>query len=199
MSFNLLTAVQQKLHLQPFSKVNPNTQELPDKKQDSPQQKLIQAVTTAALVAIYEASKSEEGIDMIANQPLHTEWASELFGENKTQVLENISQYSGFDSIHAESKLNEIAGVSIGILRDHVPVSNQREGQMKSLMSTQRDFILPYMPAALQLGTILHDNTIDDRTNKMSGPISSLVNKLQTSFDSPETKEEAVFKQNIHK
>jgi hypothetical protein len=201
MSFNLLTAIQQKLPMPAFAKVSPNTQELGTKDEEaSPQDKLLQAVTTSTLAAIYEASKSEKGIDLIANLPLHNEWASALFGENKTQVLENISRYASYDPIHAESKINEIAEVAIGIVREQVSKDEaQKNTEIKNLLSNQRDNILPYLPAALQMGYILHDNSIDDRTNKMEGPISSLMNKLQSSFGGSETQEEADSKQQINK
>ena len=47
-------------------------------------------------------------------------------------------------------------------------------------MLTQRNNILPYLPAALQTGKLLNENTLDDRTNKMKGPVSNFVHSIES-------------------
>ena len=42
-------------------------------------------------------------------------------------------------------------------------------------MSGQRHNIWAYLPPVLQLGELLNDNAMDGQTNKMEGPISSLM------------------------
>ena len=41
------------------------------------------------------------------------------------------------------------------------------------------------MPAALNMGELLHDNTLDDNTNKMEGPVSSLIQRIGSAFSTP--------------
>jgi hypothetical protein len=49
-------------------------------------------------------------------------------------------------------------------------------------MHNQRNNILPFLPAELQMGELLHDNTLDDRTNKMEGPVSSIMRAIGGGF-----------------
>ena len=49
-------------------------------------------------------------------------------------------------------------------------------------MSGQRHNILVYLPAALQLGDLLNDNAMDDRTNKMEGPVSNFMHNIENKL-----------------
>jgi hypothetical protein len=51
-----------------------------------------------------------------------------------------------------------------------------------------------YLPAALQIGVLLNDDTLDDATNKMEGPISSLMQKIGAAFSNPATAEDQEIK-----
>ena len=53
-------------------------------------------------------------------------------------------------------------------------------------MHGQRNNILPFLPAELQMGELLHDNTLDDRTNKMEGPVSSIIRAIGGGFSNGE-------------
>jgi len=44
------------------------------------------------------------------------------------------------------------------------------------------------------MGVLLHDNTLDDNTNKMEGPVSSLINTIGNAFSKPVTEEEVTVK-----
>ncbi|MEO7924436.1 MAG: hypothetical protein ABIR30_12220 [Chitinophagaceae bacterium] len=46
-------------------------------------------------------------------------------------------------------------------------------------MNDQRHNILVYLPAALNLGDLLKDESLDDRTNKMEGPVSNFMHKIE--------------------
>ena len=49
-------------------------------------------------------------------------------------------------------------------------------------MKGQRHNILLYLPAAMQMGDLLNDDTLDDRTNKMEGPISNFVHTIENKL-----------------
>ena len=53
-----------------------------------------------------------------------------------------------------------------------------------------QDRILQMRPYALKMGELLHDNTLDDNTNKMEGPISSLMQSIGSVFSKPVTGDE---------
>jgi hypothetical protein len=46
-------------------------------------------------------------------------------------------------------------------------------------MNDQRHQVLVYLPAPLQLGDLIHDESLDDRTNKMEGPVSNFMHKIE--------------------
>jgi len=46
-------------------------------------------------------------------------------------------------------------------------------------MNSQRHTILSHLPAVLKIGDTLNEETFDDRTNKMEGPVSSFLHKIE--------------------
>ena len=40
------------------------------------------------------------------------------------------------------------------------------------------------------MGALLHDETMDDNTNKMEGPVSTLIKNIGAAFTNPVTAEE---------
>jgi hypothetical protein len=61
---------------------------------------------------------------------------------------------------------------------------------VKLFFSNQRNNILLYLPAELKMGELLHNDTLDDNTNKMEGPVSSLMQSIGSAFSNPVTGEE---------
>jgi hypothetical protein len=46
-------------------------------------------------------------------------------------------------------------------------------------MNSQRHSILSHLPAAMKMGDVLNEETFDDRTNKMEGPVSSFLHRIE--------------------
>jgi hypothetical protein len=40
------------------------------------------------------------------------------------------------------------------------------------------------------MGKVVHEETLDDNTNKMEGPVSSLMHKIGSAFSNPSNEEE---------
>ena len=55
---------------------------------------------------------------------------------------------------------------------------------IKNLLTNHRHNILNHLPGAIGIGNILNDGTLDDRTNKMEGPVSSLMHAIEKQFAS---------------
>ena len=49
---------------------------------------------------------------------------------------------------------------------------------------------MPQAKLGLHMGELLHDNTLDDNTNKMEGPVSSLLKSIGSAFSTPVTGED---------
>ena len=74
-----------------------------------------------------------------------------------------------------------IAAEAIRILRQDAG-ENAPATKIKTYLNEQRHHVLTYLPAAMQLGELLHDDTMDDRTNKMEGPISNFMHKIENNM-----------------
>lgn len=55
-------------------------------------------------------------------------------------------------------------------------------GDVKDFLTSQRHNILLYLDPILQLGKYIGDDTIDDSTNKMEGPVSDLMHNIGQIF-----------------
>lgn len=60
----------------------------------------------------------------------------------------------------------------------------------KNLFQRAKNNILLYLPAVLNIGELLNDSTLDDKTNKMEGPLSSLMQNIGSAFSKPVSDEE---------
>jgi hypothetical protein len=85
--------------------------------------------------------------------------------------------------------MNVIATETIAAMKEQLD-ANADIKAVKTFFLNQRNNILPYLPTELNLGELLEDNTIDDNTNKMEGPISSLMNSIGSAFSNPVTEED---------
>jgi hypothetical protein len=85
--------------------------------------------------------------------------------------------------------MNAIANEAVHVVKANLPADAGIK-EVKDFFSNQRNDILLYLPAGLKMGELLHDNTLDDDTNKMEGPISSLIKSIGSAFSNPVTGEE---------
>ncbi|MEP6712674.1 MAG: hypothetical protein ABJA37_09675 [Ferruginibacter sp.] len=189
MSINLLKSIQENLGLSAVKKIDPNTQRVKTDSEEN-EHTLTQATLTAVLAGIFNISRAEEGLKAIDGESFSSNWAATIFGENKNEIIKNIMSYSAKDEDTVTGMVNKIAAEAIKIIRENI-TGNDHGKQIRNLVSAQRDFILPYLPASLGLGKLLDDNTLDDATNKMEGPLSSLMHKIEKGFSGSETEEEA--------
>ncbi|MEO6547539.1 MAG: hypothetical protein ABIN94_06050 [Ferruginibacter sp.] len=189
MSVNLIEAVQTNLNYPPLEKIDPNTQQEAATAAVPFGHRFGQAAIPAILTGLYKYGTTDEGAQKILRVENSTDWADDIFGDRKQEVIEKINTYSSELSGGTEARINDIAAEAIMIIK-----KNAGSGEMmdvKNFLSGQRNNILLYLPAALQMGDLLNDDTIDDNTNKMEGPISSLMHKIGSAFSNPANEEEA--------
>jgi hypothetical protein len=185
MALNLIETTQKNLGLAPLHKVDPNTQEIKYPENTDPQAKLSQAAIPAILTAFYKLSRTEEGAGMILRGKFSTSWINTLFGEDAPRAVGAISDYAETDYDTARETVESICVEAARVLSEN---GKTTEG-IKTLLTDQRTNVLNYLPAALQIGDLLNDSTLDDRTNKMRGPISSMMHTIEEKFsEGDETK-----------
>lgn len=189
MSINLLETVQQNLGYPPLQKIDPNTQEVTAEEKTAAEDKFSQAAIPAVLTALYKYVQSDEGAEDFLQSGHSSNWIGKIFDENKKEVIQVISAYAKQSSEEPDIKMNAIASEAVKLVKE-----NLAEGagikEVKLFFSNQKNTILLYLPAALNMGELLHDNTLDDNTNKMEGPISSLMQSIGAAFSKPVTGEE---------
>ena len=192
MSFNILEKITSALGFPPVKPVDPNTQDI---KSTSPVARTSQAIVPAVLAGIYRLTKSDEGLEELV-RGTHANWSTSIFGEEKNHVINNVAAYASLDPSATEQRLDDAAAVAIRIIHEHIPHGKNEPLAIRKLMADQRNHILAHLPSSLYMGSILEDNTLDDRTNKMQGPISSLLHKIEEGFSKNDTDEEIKKKSN---
>lgn len=189
MSINLLTIVQENLHYPPLQKIDPNTQLVKNDNTAEGYNNFSQAAIPAVLSGLYEYSVTDKGATEILSGIYSTNWVTKIFDKNKSEVIKKIASYTNISNEACLEELNNIAEEAIKIARENMPAGPTAK-DVKIFFSNQLNNILPYLPATLRMGDILNDATLDDNTNKMEGPISSLMHKIGSAFSTPETKKD---------
>jgi hypothetical protein len=161
-----------------LSKVNPNTQDIP-RTEIGNTDKLTQAVIPSVLAGFYKFTRDEEHAAEVTNAN-HSNWAEVLFGAEQDNLVKRISLYSGSSIQEAGERIQDVSSNVVNLVRQEVPNADGKS--IQTYFTAQRNDILHHLPAAIEIGNILNDTTLDDRTNKMSGPVSGLMHGIEKVF-----------------
>ena len=189
MAINLVEAIQKNLGIDELQKIDPNTQEIKKPENISPEKYLWQAAIPTVLLGLYKFSGDEKGNAAIVNGSFSSNLLDEIFDGKKESVIEKVAGYTGNTNSYTIEKMELVANESIRVIRENIS-GEVSDGAVRKFLIDQRNNILVYLPGELQLGTVLGDNTIDDRTNKMEGPMSSHMHWLEKFFPSTDRKKE---------
>ncbi|MDP4264030.1 MAG: hypothetical protein Q8941_15990 [Bacteroidota bacterium] len=181
MANNLVETVQRSLGFPPLQKIDPNSQEAKQKFLRYPQEKLAQAAIPAILTALYRFTRSDEGCRIILSDIGQADWLGVIFRGKETIAVEKCADYAGVTKKEAESAMENIADEAVIILKK-MAGSHPGMESIKAIMNAQRHNILVYLPAALQMGDLLNEETLDDRTNKMEGPFSNFMHTIESKL-----------------
>jgi hypothetical protein len=189
MSVNLIEIVQKNLGYPALQKIDPNTQVVVEDEKTPDEDRFSQAAIPATLTALYKFAQSDSGAAEVLRGDSSTNWADKIFPENRREVFNTITSYSGKSPDILRLKLNEIAAEAVKITKSELH-ADAAVKDVKLFFNNQRNNILLYLPAALNMGGLLNDDTLDDNTNKMEGPISSLMHSIGSAFSTSVTNEE---------
>ncbi|MCW3090386.1 MAG: hypothetical protein JWP81_1455 [Ferruginibacter sp.] len=190
MSVNLVDTIQANLNYPPLQKIDPNTQEEKATAAAPFGHRFSQAAIPAVLTGLYKYTTTDEGAETVLRGDISTDWVSTMFGDTREEVVQKINTYSSELNDDTTSRMNDIANEAIRVIRENIKPGGSMM-DVKNFMSGQRNTILLYLPAALHMGEFLRDDTLDDNTHKMEGPISSLMHKIGSAFSKPANEEEA--------
>lgn len=175
---NIIEAIQKKLGYPALQKVDPNIQETRDKPTRTVEEKLAQSAIPAVLAGFFKFTRTDEGSNVIITAQKDKNWMNEIFGEEEVKAVEKVAQYAGVSNEDAATDMEQIAREAVMLLNGTGGEKVTAE-KIKTFMSNHRHNILVYLPAALQLGDLLQDNAMDDRTNKMEGPVSNFMHTIE--------------------
>ena len=173
---NIVEAIQQKLGYRPLKKVDPNTQEIKEANKMSAEEKLPQAAIPAVLAAMIKYSDSQDGINLLTASDDKT-WLGTIYGGQQDNAIKKVADYAGVDAGEARRHMENISKAAVEIAKEVVKTPDAEK--LRSFMNSQRHSILSHLPAAMKLGDVLNEETFDDRTNKMEGPVSSLLHRIE--------------------
>jgi hypothetical protein len=189
MAVNIVEEIQKNLGIPELQKIDPNTQEVKKPENVTPQNYLWQAAIPAVLLGLYKFTGDKEGNAAIINGSLSSNLLANIFGRGEQKAVEQVADYTGNTREYAAEKMELVAHQAIGVIRKNIS-GESTDTSVRQFLINQRNNILVYLPAELQLGNVLDDNTIDDRTNKMEGPMSSHMHWLEKFFPSTDRKKE---------
>jgi len=176
---NIVETVQKNLGLMPLKKINPNTQEIIGDPVDLGNTALAQAGIPAILMGIY--NRLEQDPDFSTLQADQGRMLENIFGKSKDIIVKKITTYSQIKDENSEQELEHIASESLRVIIEKTGNSTN-ENTVRNFIAVNKPDVLLYLPPSLDLGSLMQNNNLDDRTGKMEGPISTLVRHLETIF-----------------
>lgn len=191
MSVNLLESIQLEMGYPPLQKVDPNTQGVEENNSSSNGDKFSQAAIPSVLTALYRYSRTDEGADNILQGSVSANGASMIFDDHEESIIQKIADYSNGNFEDTRGKINTIIAAAVHLIKENLPAQPAIH-DVKIFLAGQKNNFLPYLPATLHMGELLHDDTLDDSTNKMGGLLSGLMHTIGDKFSDGEvTKEES--------
>ncbi len=104
-----------------------------------------------------------------------------IFGGKQHEIADQIAQYSGVTAEEARKIMNNIAQEAMRIVQQEINRGVSMDN-IKNTLDAQRQTLLQYLPPSLQLGKLLQDNSMDDPTHKMEGPMSNLAHMFERAL-----------------
>ena len=179
MSTTIIDLMAKKEGMDTLPKIDPNTQSI-SAKEGQEVNLLSQAGISSVLAAFYKYSRDENNAEAILQSNEITEWPDKLFGHNKSNLIVKIASYAGVSAAQAKAKVNKVIADFIQVIKEVVNDSSGKS--VKSILTEERSNILLHLPAVLGIGKMIDDTTLDDRTNKMEGPVSGLMHTIEKTF-----------------
>lgn len=181
MAFSLIEELQKSLGFPALKKVDPNVQEPKAESTISSDQRLAQAAVPGVLAGIFKLSQSENGARLLLSGFGDRNWLHTIYEGKEEIAVDKVAQYAGASKDDTINMMDKTACEAVRIIRQHAG-AHATADSVKAVIKDHRHEVLSYLPAAMQMGYLLNDNTLDDRTNKMEGPISNLMHAIENKL-----------------
>jgi hypothetical protein len=185
---NIIDKITDNLGVPQLQQIDANTLE-PANKQQGSTEVFYQNAVPAVLLGLYKFSRIKEGNTDILLAHTGGNLMQVIFGEDYSYAVSKVASHTNVTNDYAATEMEKIARAATEIIREKLP-ANAKDEQVRTFFTDQRNTILKYLPAGLHLGDVVHDETIDDRTNKMDGPMSGHMHWIEKWFSFNDRKKE---------
>jgi hypothetical protein len=179
-SIDIIEKVRNYMGTGPVPKIDPNTQE-PNFKQNY-SHNLDNAVIPVLLVGFYKHSRNEIQASELMQETGPDECLNIMFANSKNDIVKSVASYAGVDEVYADTELKRTVSAIKEVLKKEIKATDPNS--VTSFFTTQRSNILKHLPAELNVGELMEDPSVDDRTNKMEGPMSGIMHTIEKVFSS---------------
>jgi hypothetical protein len=180
MAIDIIHEIKNHLGNAPVPKIDPNTQE-PVKEEKGFLNNVESAAIPVVLLGFYKNTRNEDDANNIMKQD-DAATLKTLFKEHTDQVIKTVSNHSNADEGEAKTAMEKTIAAIKKIVRDNVKDLNGFN--IMAFFTNQRTNILKHLPTELHAGELLNDPAMDDRTNKMEGPMSGMMHGIEKIFSS---------------
>lgn len=177
---NIIETIQKNLGFDTLKKIDPNTQETKGEDMVLGNSAVAQAGIPAILIGIY--NKLEETPDLNLLKAEQGNLLENIFGKSAGQVVAQVENYSKVRDKHIAQQLEHIASESLRVIKEGMG-DTPDENHIRKFIANNKPDTLLYLPPSLELGIILKNNNLDDRTGKMEGPVSTFMRKVERTFN----------------
>ena len=182
---NIIETIQKNLGYGIIQKIDPNSQEVTDKESTHGNNALAQAAIPSVLLGLFNRLEKEPDVSWISSDQPTGRLLEKIFGDSNNKLVQQVAVYSGLSEPDVRPEMEHIASESVRVIRHHISDLTD-EDNISSFVAKHKADVLFYLPATLRLGILLDNNNLDDRTNKMEGPVSGLMHRLEKQFNSSE-------------
>lgn len=188
MSYNLADTIRERLNIQtPLEKIDPNSPNTPRGEEVRLAQPLVQSAIVSILTGLYKFTRELDGSAQLLNTEHKANWPETVFREKAADVIHKVVEYAHADVEKVRDMMNAAGNEAVGAIHENAAQPTTAE-TIRDYLSSQRHDILVYLPAGLQLGPLLEDETLDDSTNKMEGPVSNFMHTIEGLFSEGKSK-----------
>jgi hypothetical protein len=177
---NIIETVQKNLGYSAMEKIDPNTQDTKQNVLGSTA--LAQAGIPAILIGIYSRLEINPDLSLL-NTDQKGSMLENIFGKSTDAVIGRINDYSKLQDKLSGQELEHIAREAARVIREKIGDA-AGPSAIRNFVARNKPDALFYLPPSLELGALMKNENLDDRTGKMEGPVSSLMHNIEKTFNS---------------
>lgn len=173
-------SIQEQMGFPPLQKVDANTGDVKDQHQEG-RQRLGQAAIPAALAIVAKYASSDSGLQRLSAGPVESNWLKEILGAGRHAMIRQVAEYAGADPATASRTMQEAIQLTVH-QGAHLNSANEASPAQQTYYASLLTEALSFLPATVPIGKVMDDDTLDDQTHKMEGPLSSLAHSIGNAF-----------------